>query len=471
MANKKKKNISLEDIFFWAILLIFLLKGLFYIFLIPPWEAPDENAHVAYVHYLYHNHVLPDYKTKKEVIDVTLSKSRVSQRILLIKIQDRITRRQELYNRNQYTTAVYVGPAAGNPPLYYVYSLPFYLLSLFFKSYWSLIFLRVGSLLLGFLALIVIYKIVQILFPKSSIFPFLTMLLVMLNPMLTFMTAVVNTDSIILLSFTLFVYFTLRFIVLIPHPTIRNLILVGFISSLASLSKPNMMILIPVYLVYLIIFKQLTKKNLIFSFISSICIPIIFYGIKFMLYGMSSLTYSFLDIKSQPASFWKYPINFILDKQPVGIFMSFWGFFGWLDVPMPKWIYALFLLVIVIAIGGWIYVFKNKIRLIPTPSKAHFFVYITSIAYILTIFLFDIVGFVQTHHFSIQGRYFLPVLFVVVILILQGVFFYEAKFLLVLLIFCIIVFVISQILMYLTISHHYYNMYVFISPLTKMYTR
>ncbi len=166
-----------------------------------------------------------------------MSHSLMQQSKLLAKIQKGggTLQRRELYNRNEYRIGVYRGNIAGYPPLYYLYLLPFYLLSVPLTSYWSLIFLRIGSLCLGLLSIMLIYKIVQLLFPRSTLIPLLTVVFVVLDPMFTFMTAVVNNDNMVLLSFLLFLYLALRLVVLEKKVATKNVILVGLVAGLSTL--------------------------------------------------------------------------------------------------------------------------------------------------------------------------------------------------------------------------------------------
>ncbi len=230
-----------------------------------------------------------------------------------------------------------------------------------------------------------------------------------------------------------------------------------------------MFIIIPVYLGYLFVSKKLRVKDMLISCISTIVFPSLLYGLKFIQTGTGSFSYAFGWTEGHPAPFWQYPIAFIKQKQPIGIFMSFWGYFGWLKVPMSKWIYLLFLLIMLIATVGWIYAVKKKIRLFPTSSKALVFVCIVSISYIATIFLFDFLTFIQKDVFLIQGRYFLPVVFLIVVWIIQGLLVYKDRLRTILLTGSIGIFLISQILMYSSISRFYYHRYAVISPLTKVY--
>src|SRR5260370_39576598 len=110
---------------------LFFIKGVYFVLFIPPWEAPDEMGHAAYVSYLYINRSIPDNVTKKPIIDRSMGTSWGQQQQLLKQMQKgNITNKKELYDRNGYVMMINKGTIAPNPPLYYLYLLPFYILSL-----------------------------------------------------------------------------------------------------------------------------------------------------------------------------------------------------------------------------------------------------------------------------------------------------------------------------------------------------
>src|SRR3990167_1629974 len=70
----------------FLIITFFLLKGLYLIFTIPPWEAPDEPGHVSYVIYLYKYKSFPS--STKPYIPTSISQSLRIERTLLTSIKN-----------------------------------------------------------------------------------------------------------------------------------------------------------------------------------------------------------------------------------------------------------------------------------------------------------------------------------------------------------------------------------------------
>ncbi|HEV2339399.1 MAG TPA: DUF2142 domain-containing protein [Patescibacteria group bacterium] len=455
-------------VLFWAILVFFLVKGIYFCFFIPPWEAPDETGHVKYVLYLFHYKNVPAFASQSSIKngDGTIT-WRYQRNTVFPKIQKGVTNfHVNLFNRNEYQLVRGVLNITIYPPLYYLYLVPFYFISLPFSSYMSLMFLRFGSLLLGMASLLLIYKTAKLLFSGSVYIPLLAMLLIALQPMFTFITAVVNNDTVVIMLFCLFIYLSLRLMLLKKYPTCIKIILVGLIAGLATLSKPQLFVTIPLYFMLLFFKNPKGIYNWILVCMSVLIFPALWYIPQFLHGGTASFSYAISRIHHS-TPLWSYPIDFIKAKQPVGIFMSFWGYFGWLDVPMPKWIYALFASLLCIAFLGWIIGIKKK--RIHTSSAIALFLISSVVFYSLVIFLYDLLYFTHNSVFAIQGRYFLPLLFLLVLWILQGLKFYSKKLQNIFIAICIMVFIISQITMYFSLSSYYYHTFTFISPLTEIY--
>ena len=459
MITKIKKNVLI----FWVITILFLIKGIYYCFYIPPWEAPDEPGHVNYVLFLYHNKSIPGTKIMPTFNGVHYV---YQKNHILPKLQKG---GDAVFNRNSFKLRMPLGTIEGNPPFYYLYLMPFYILSLGLNGYFSFIFLRFGSLLLGTFTVIFVYHIVKLLYPKSKTIPNLVYFLVAFQPMFTFMSSVVNSDSLVTLLFVLLMYVILRFIILAKNTSIMTTLLVLSVAGAAALTKPQMVIAIPIAISSLFFVKKTNINKIITLFLTSIAMPLIWYLSRYIQIGAQAFSYPFTEVQKYPLPLWKYPVAFILGKQPIGIFMSFWGYFGWINVPMPKFIYLLFFLIVLISVIGWVTYLREKNNYPKDLKRASLFLYFSSIIYIITIFTYDLLTYTKTYHFVIQGRYFMPILFIVILFILQGIMFYNKKLTKFFIFLCITILILSQVLMYISISRFYYQKLQLISPITSFY--
>lgn len=447
---------SLTGLF--LIILFFLLKGLYLIFIIPPWEAPDEPGHVAYVLYLYKYKHVPS--SLKPYILTSISDSVRKNRKNLEAVRSsrlKTLTTVELFDRNETKLdAPILANMASNPPLYYIYLLPFYKLSLFLPSYWTIILLRVGSLLLGSLSLVVIFFISKKLFPASLVIPYLVTFFVSFQPMFSFISGIVNKDVMVVFAFLLFLYFAVNELNS-KESRKNNFIYLTAITSLSPLIMPQLFILIPLYFILLFLKKGREKFSHYFSSILVITPSILWFLYKFSSEGFGYLSYSVQNIQNTTTPFWRYPIEFIQGKQPIGIFMSFWGFFGWLDVPMPKWTYGLYLIFICVSLFGYL-IYRKKAMAIFSKSKK-LFIFLTSafIVYSLFIFVFDIQYFILSHKFNIHGRYLAPILPLLIMFLILGLFLYPKHIQKIIVVLTVVIFILVQGIAFVIINHHYYG--------------
>ncbi len=408
------------------IILFFFVRCVWFSLLIPPWEAPDETAHVAYVLYLYNHHKLPS--KYQSFLPQSIQESMVKQR------QSHQINKNQLFNRTDYRLTKEIVNIASHPPLYYLYLLPFYQLSLFFSSYWSVIIMRWGSIILGLICLLLTFQLTKKIIHDRKI-ALLTTFLVSLTPMFTFISSIVNNDIMVVLFF-------LASLVLIEEG-----LLLGMVMGLSMLVKPQLVILVAFYLVYLLRQKKLKLVFHLTPVLLSLFGLILIYKNQYLTGGQNILYYSVQNAQKSLTPFWQYPIEFIAKKQPIGIFMSFWGFFGWLDVPMPKWVYILFLIFIILGGLGW-WVSKK-------PKKINSLLLGSFVLYLLAIIVFDLQVFILAHQFVIHGRYLAPLLPLLIIFLVNGIQLFSPHLKKIALLYIITIFLISQIMMLTTIITFY----------------
>ena len=418
------------------IVVLFLIKGFLLVFLTPPWEAPDESAHVSYVWYLYNFKKLPSKFTP--FIPTSIEKSLKSRKNI---IRDDLFDR---YNRSLEKKSVEIG---SHPPLYYLYLLPFYRISLLFNSYTTLIILRFATLILAVVSIVFTFLIAKKILNNSL--ALLTAALVAFQPMFSFIGSIVNNDMMVVVFFLFIVFISLQLLKRFDEKTyIMSLLTVAF----APLVKPQLLIVFPLFLILAIMIRK--KKQWIFLFYLSFIPTILWFGFQYFRYGKSIFTYSVQNALPGTTSPFLYPIEFIMQKQPVGIFMSFWGYFGWLDLPMPKWLYGLIFLIIMISLFGWVKSLKD-FRL-PKLSRTAFFLCTAFFLYLASIFIFDIQVFMLSRKFVIHGRYLLPVLPLLLVFLVKGLSRYQTyRRFLYLLFFSIIL--LAQIVAIFTIKNFYYG--------------
>lgn len=498
------------------IILFFLIKGLFLIFLIPPWEAPDEPAHVAYVMYLWNKMRIPT--SISPFLPESISESISGNRILMgkIRMQDAPVKENRLSLFNPHDT-VYTPDtitAASHPPLYYITLMPFFILSLTLQnSYLTLLMLRLGSLAYGMIGLYVTYRLGIIIFQNKPEIPLLAVFLLSLQPMYSFISSIVNIDAMSVTIYTLIIYMVMKSAVKKPLRMIP-----GFLMGIGTLVKPTLIVL-PICYLFTAIRRKLSARDINLLAIPFL-FPLLWFLWKLQTEGAQARLYGVQNIQTYPLSILSYPPEFFRGGQPAGIFMSFWGFFGWLDTPMPKWIYSLFMLFIITGLLGYAFICNKKYSIFrsiksiirhpesrlsrdreifqppvsckipPLPkltgsvgmtqfnnaiiSTSVFtisvnFVTLSTLLFILLIFLYDLYYFRLSHGFWIQGRYFAPVLPLILLFLLKGIYFFPERVRNILLGFFIAVFVVSNAVMIGTISLKYFGNVIPRFPLLSVY--
>lgn len=450
------------------ILAIFIIKGLLLILLIPPWEAPDEPGHVSYVIYLYNNKKIPS--SSRPFILQSINDSFLKIKKIIKTSQEKnveSNKKIELFEKNKNYSPISAN-LASHPPLYYLYLVPFYKFSLPLSSYSSFILLRFGSLLLGIGVLLLSFYITKNLFEKSNTIPALVTLIVSLQPMFSFITSIVNNDIMVVFIFLLFIFTLLNLLKSKDIPLIKLLFLT-IVTGIAPLVKPQLFVLIIIFLIYLYTKqKKLGRNTYTLLSITSIVPVLIWFFMKYSYDGVLFVNYAVQNIQTNPASIWTYPLEFITGNQPIGIFMSFWGFFGWLDVPMPKWSYLIYLCFILISLlGYWLGRKKINCNNITNIQSIKFLI-LSFFLYVLTIVVFDLQSYTLSHKFAIQGRYLSPILPLLIIFLINGILFFSKSIQKKLIILIIIFFIIGQLIMFLTINNYYYGSF-FLNLLINSY--
>ncbi len=458
-SQPKTSGLSAKRTILWSILVLFILKGLYLMLITPPWEAPDEPAHVGYILYLYHYRSLPS--AFKAFIPASIGTSVNLDRSILERIRNEklvLGKRLELFDRENTILAPEPANVGSHPPLYYLSVLPFFVVSRLFGSYTSLLFIRSASLLTGLGCLYVVFKLSVKLLPKNAQAASIITLLLALQPMFSFITSIINNDSTVVFIYLLFIF---HIVTLWEQKEmrLRSYFLLALITALAPLVKPQLIIIIPLFLLFLYLKRVSVSQTIKIG--SLILLPtLIWYLYNFNLEGAKFFSYSVQGIQPYQTPLWKYPIEFVLGKQPIGIFMSFWGFFGWLDVPMPKWTYVLYFVFIFMALGGW---WRERFRLktfmmkVSFRSKLMWLLVLAVLLYVATIILFDLQVFHLSGHFVIHGRYLAPVLPLLLIFLVRGLYFYPIKTRRVLIFLTIAFFVINQLIAIMTMNSHYYG--------------
>lgn len=337
------------------LLVFFLVRGLIFASVIPPWQAPDEPLHYDYIHYLsiekkwpvlgkvaicrqvknslrgyYFSPIISEkmpYRLKKD-LDIpenysgpTKHDTRTSKYGMILKFNGKGRAPNQIIQ---------------HPPLYYIIGAFFYLLFLKFLSFTAQIwFLRIFSVILGFATVYIGWLSAKLLFEKQPFLQYALVGFLALQPMFGYIFSVINNDSLTIFLFSFLFY--LMVLTVKEGMTQKRLYLIAIIFSLGMLTKVTFIISLPA-IIFVLVFAQ-KKSQWPVYLIASVISFVIFgwwYIRLLMVYGTFLPRIDFY----QPN-----PANGLANVSLLGyliftpfknkIFSSFWGSFGWLRLRYP----------------------------------------------------------------------------------------------------------------------------------------
>jgi hypothetical protein len=440
LKDKTKENLLLV-----LLLLLTFGKGFFWSHTVPIFQAPDEQAHYATIqHYAEPEDYKPqsynfpisktdhyNYKTqnlspelKATLKNTDFRKIRYNYRITFPFEENTLENSEEKEIREEELSRFILE----YPPWRTKYSPQYYKIASFLENAFSKlsIFERVYIIRLFSVSIMVLLVFISYLcFKELSLNSRESLLLagaLSFQPMLTFITASINVDSILYLGFFLFILGGLK---LIKRFSLTACLLIAFGGWLGCQAKPTgyfMVLAALFFFLYLLAvrlnFKNFWKKN--FSFKKG------FSGKIFLKYtgviaALSIIVFALLKFYEL---FKKYFQNWqIFEKLPAQIAeqmeyenmlrrsFSYWGNFGWLDTCLKyHYIIGTWILLSIATVSFILYLKsqyqKRKAGNLEAENRIHQFVFLLFIL----VGVYCMIYFVNLFHPTVayQGRYFLP---------------------------------------------------------------
>lgn len=436
------ESLRKKDIYWWVLLIIIIVtffKGLTWIAVVPLWHTPDEAAHFSTIqHYA-------------EQIDLTKVRSGFgASRELQITEQFLETERGDdgttaftfkpnykiQYSQSQagiyekeisslpieYRKQLVHHEQAYYPPLYY------WIGQIIYQSvYKSDIILRAFTIRLFSIltiigVVIVSYFLAKEIFPQKKYLHLTLPIIVSFQPMLSFVSAGINSDNLFNFLFSLFLLLGVYLIT--RGLDLKKVMFLGGIVGLGFLVKPQFIIAL-VIAICLIIYDFVRTKRVLFFISTSIIfltIMIAFGGFTAIQEAMANFresglllpyieTGSFSNPQSEPSFFSHLQNSF---RQTIAQTLPwYWGVFKWLSLTLPRVINQILMRVMLVgAIGLVVKFFLDlKKRDFSRPNQAFIFLAFSAIIYFFAIIWRDW-QHLRAFGFSlgIQGRYFFPVL-------------------------------------------------------------
>lgn len=408
----------------WLILVLTLAKGIVWSVVQPPLQAPDETAHFTYVQYLAENGQLPKVGPTEEDAPEVLEfwrRARFSEvRSSAGSLYRPVTGAPPALSR---LSANGNSSAGAYPPAYYACAALCYRLAYRADVTARFYAARLSSAFLGLLTVAAAWLIGRSLFPRSRTFPAAFCLTAGLQPMNSMLGASVNNDALLIpVSAIAFA------IVLASWGTRSRLapLALGTALGIGLLTKPQMIYVAAAATAMFLLRRRASLFNPVKDMLGIVAPVVLVFGwwavLALIRFGSPLGTMVFQTVREGDSSIWHYARTNLLSRSALvrahALWIQmYWGRFGWLDTPFPNLVYAIILLLVLLALVGL--VVAHRRRELPngqTIALCGLFV-LGNLAFLYAVEAQYVHRF---HTTMLQGRYLLTALLPITVLLLVG---------------------------------------------------
>jgi len=408
------RDIKPEQIF----LILVLIYGIAFLVIIPPFQVPDEPEHFYKSLYLTDGHVFPEkydnfygvyvpesavrsFNTFKPLKFNPENKTKFSNITALLFIP--------LNNDNKVFNSIsHVAIVTYSPIPYLAPSMVIFIGKLLNLSPLILMYLgRLANLLLYTLIIFMAIKLTPV---QKWVF-----LLLSLMPMAVYLGSSLSADSFIIAIsiLTIALFFKLTFDPEIKEITTRDISILLILTVMIALTKPIYLLLL---LLYFLIptSKFYSKKKKFTSFIFMIVPVVLITGLWGYLNSGFYLPLPEISVAGQMSFILSHPVAFFqaffnsISQYRIWYLVSFVGYFGWLDTPLPDYlVYIQLFTMFLVSVFYKPEIIKPTITVKQRLISLITFLMISISTFILMYISWTPVG--KDLIEGVQGRYFIPI--------------------------------------------------------------
>lgn len=391
------------------ILAYFLISSTIFVFLIPPFEANDEPYHLEYINYIVKNSSLPNQLNEKEKIHIEGHQFplyyAVSASLIKIIWGNSPVNFSLTYNKKHFSAG---GTESLVPVFNHINNNPF----ADNKSKLEFYFLRLLSTLFAVTNLFFIYKIAKLFFLNRKLAN-LCLFFAASLPQFIYASSTITNDSLSNLFSSASIYL---FLVFLKDSSFKRIVIFSLVFSLSLLCKKTLFFLIPSVIISSAYALHIGKidRNIFIKLSSSILFFTIivagwFYLRNHFMYNdilLTEVEKITVPMHYDPKSI--FSLYFIFPFVP-GLFGSFFGVFGWMNVAMPFFVYVFYFILSALSVAG---IFQQASFKRITPQKI----------FIICSLLICFAGIVYYNlsYSQHQGRFLFPVLSLITVCAVYG---------------------------------------------------
>lgn len=391
------------------ILAYFLVAGIVFVFLIPPFEANDEPNHLEYINYIVKNSSLPNQLNEKEKVNIEGHQFPlyyfVTASVVKLVWGNSPVNFTLVYNKKHFSAG---GPESLVPVFNHVNNNPFPDNDSKIKFY----FLRLLSVAFSLINLFLLYKIAQLFFKDYRVVN-LCLFFAASIPQFLYASSIITNDSLANLLSTAAIY---TFLIFLKDSSLKRIIIFSLIFSLCLLCKKTLFFLIPSVVIssaYAFHIGKITKTIFIklstSLFIFTVIVAGWFYYKNLIVYNdilLSDIEKITVPMHYDPKSI--FSLYFLYPFIP-GLFGSFFGVFGWMNVAMPFFVYVFYFLITAASVIG---IVRERFTKKLTPLKLFFMLSI--------VICFAGIVYYNLSYTQHQGRFLFPVLSIISVCFVWG---------------------------------------------------